>query len=211
MITQSVYEAYLGHLLAGRRHACVQIVQNLLDSDIDIKQLYTDLFQRSLYQVGQMWERNQISVAREHLATAITESALNLVYPTLFADSQVGKKAIISCSANEFHQIGGKMVADILEINGWDGYFLGANTPIGELLAFIDEIQPDMVGLSLSIYFNLPALKSTIAAIQAEFSNMDILIGGQAFHWGGLDAIKAYPNVEYLPSLNSLEKLIGSN
>jgi hypothetical protein len=26
--------------------------------------------------------------------------------------------------ANEYHQIGGKMVADIFELNGWRGYFV---------------------------------------------------------------------------------------
>ncbi len=208
MIDQAQYQNYLEHLLAGRRHECAQIVQQLLDERIVIKRLYTDLFQRSLYQVGQLWENNQISVAKEHLATAITESLLTLVYPMLFADRQAHKKAVISCVANEFHQIGGKMVADIFEMNGWDGYFLGANTPIAELISFIDETKPDLLGLSLSIYFNLPALKRAIEAIRAEYPDLLILTGGQAFRWGGIDSLKAYPNVEYLPSLDSLENLI---
>ena len=118
MIDESVYENYLTALLAGRRSECHSIVQRLLDEDIDLKKLYTDLFQRSMYRVGELWENNRITVANEHLSTSITESLLNLAYPSIFARERIGRKVVISCAVNEFHQIGGKMVANIFEFNG---------------------------------------------------------------------------------------------
>mgnify|MGYP006300613683 FL=1 len=154
-ITETIYEEYVDHLLSGNKVPCHQIVHQLIDMGTDIRALYEDLFQRSLYQVGELWENNRISVAHEHLATSITESLLLLVYPRLFAAEHIGRKAIISCSVNEFHQIVGKMVADMFELNGWDGYFLGANTPSGDLIQMIEEFEPDVVCLSLSIYENM--------------------------------------------------------
>ena len=205
MITKQLYESYLDLLLAGNRAKCSRLVQDLLDRKIDIKDLYLDLFQQSLYQVGELWEYNKLSVAKEHLATAITESLLSLVYPRLFKAKPTSKKAIISCAANEYHQVGGKMVADIFELNGWDGYFLGANTPIDQMIALIDEMKPDLVGLSLSIYFNLPSLKAGIEAIRSNFTQLDIIVGGRAFHSGGTQALKPYAATHYLESLNELE------
>lgn len=210
MISDQVYKEYFNLLLQGKRVGCSQIVQDLLDQGVEIKSLYTDLFQKSLYAVGELWELNRISVAKEHLATAITEGLLNLTYPRLFKgerDKQ-GKKIVISCAANEFHQIGGKMVADLFELHGWDGYFLGANTPVIEMLEYIQETKPDLVGLSLSVYFNFASLKTGLEAIRSNFANMDIFVGGQAFRWGGIDAIKQYSGTEYIPSLNALEKSI---
>ena len=125
MIEERLYQDYLKALLAGKRKQCRDMVQGLLDANIELKTLFTNLFQRSMYEVGELWENNRITVANEHLATSITESLLNLTYPVLFAADRSGKKAVISCSANEFHQVGGKMVADIFELNGWDGHFLG--------------------------------------------------------------------------------------
>lgn len=187
MITESLYLNYLDLLISGNKNACSRIVQDLIDQDIDIKVLYSELFQKSLYAIGALWESNKITVAKEHLVTSITEGLLNLVYPRLFDNDtpRKDKKVVISCAANEFHQIGGKMVADIFELNGWDGHFLGANTPVDHLLGHIQEFHPDVVGLSLSVYFNLPALKSGIEAIQGSFPNLDIFVGGQAFLWGG--------------------------
>ena len=208
MIEERLYQEYLKALLAGKRKQCRDVVQRLLDANIELKTLFTGLFQRSLYEVGELWENNRITVANEHLATSITESLLNLVYPALFAADRSGKKAVISCSANEFHQVGGKMVADIFELNGWDGHFLGANLPYEDLTRFIQEVQPDVVGLSLSILANQDHLKRGIEVVRTDFPKVDLLIGGQAFRWGRIDAIQRYPGTEYIPSLDELEKLI---
>jgi len=210
MINETTYNDYLKALLAGKRTDCQKIVLDLLDAKIEIKELYSHLFQQSMYRVGELWENNRISVANEHLATSITESLLNLVYPALFATDRIGKKAVISCSANEFHQVGGKMVADILELNGWDGFFLGANTPHDDMMQYIQDNKPDLVGLSLSILSNIENLKKGIEVIRTDFPNMDLLIGGQAFRWGGLDMIKKYAGTEYISNLAELESAIKS-
>ena len=160
--------------------------------------------------MGELWETNRISVAKEHLATAITEGLLNLTYPRLFerTSNQSRKTSVISCAANEFHQIGGKMVADLFELNGWNGHFLGANTPVDHMLEYIQETKPELVGLSLSVYFNIESLKKGVEAIRTNFKNLDIFVGGQAFRWGGRDIIKRYTGTEYIPSLDALEKSI---
>lgn len=209
MIEEHLYQDYLKVLLAGKRKRCRDIVQHLLDAHIELKTLFTDLFQRSMYEVGELWENNRITVANEHLATSITESLLNLAYPVLFAADSIGKKAVISCSANEFHQVGAKMVADIFELNGWDGHFLGANLPPEDMARFIQKVQPDVVGLSLSILANLDHLKRGIEVLRTDFPKLDLLVGGQAFRWGGIDAIKRYPGTEYIQSLEDLEKMIN--
>jgi methanogenic corrinoid protein MtbC1 len=208
MIEERLYQGYLKALLAGKRRQCRNMVQSLLDANIELKVLFVDLFQRSMYEIGELWENNRITVANEHLATSITESLLNLAYPALFGAEHKGKKAVISCSANEFHQIGGKIVADIFELNGWDGHFLGANLPNEDLSRFIEEVQPDVVGLSLSIIANLGNLKRGVEVIRTDFPGLDLLIGGQAFRWGGIDVIKRYPGTEYISSLDELENLI---
>ena len=205
MITEELYSHYLQGLLSGDKSRCLDIVRDLLDRDIAVKTLYLDLFQRSMYEVGSLWEMNKVSVAVEHLATCITESLFSLVYPCIFSAEHIGKKAIISCVANEYHQIGGKMVADMFELHGWDGYFLGANTPINALLQMIEDKQPDLVGLSLSIYFNMPNLYEVLDQLRTAFPQMPVIVGGQAFCWGGRDIGRRYAGVTHIASLNDLQ------
>ena len=204
-IENELYLTYLHSLLQGDRGTCLNIVTTLLSDKIEIREIYTDLFQKSMYRVGELWEINEISVAREHLATSITENMLNITYPHLFTGRQSAEKAIISCTANEYHQLGGKMVADIFELHGWDTHFLGVNTQINDLLTFIDAIKPDLIGLSLAVYFNIAALEATLETLHAHFNNLDILVGGHAFIWGGTRVLKKYPGTSYVESLAQLE------
>jgi methanogenic corrinoid protein MtbC1 len=206
MITEELYSKYMHGLLAGNRRVCHDVVTSLLDQDIDIKDLYVHLFQRSLYKVGELWETNQISVATEHIATAITEGVLSLIYPKIFEADHTGQKAVIACVPNEFHQIGAKMVADTFELNGWDGHFVGANTPTHELMKLIRENDPDVIALSLSIYFNLSNFEKMITEIRAEFPETPIWVGGQAFRWGGEDVIAKFQNTQFINSLHAMER-----
>ena len=97
------------------------------------------------------------------------------------------------------------MVADIFELHGWDAHFLGVNTLVKEFLKCIDEIQPDVIGLSLAVYSNIPALQATLEAIHSNFKGIDILVGGHAFAWGGVGVLKKYPGSNYFESLAQLE------
>lgn len=208
MITEEGYRTYLAALLAGEHRSCNGFVSDQLKRGVEIKTLYLDLFQRSLYEIGQLWERRKISVAVEHMASAITESLLTLAYPAIFSAEHTERSAVISCVANEYHQIGGKMVADIFELHGWHGHFVGANTPKSDLLQIIDGKQPEIVGLSLSVYFNLPVLIDAIETVSARWPDKQILVGGQAFRYGGTMALCEYKNVRYVASLDDLESLL---
>lgn len=204
------YARYLGSLLQGERQACLGIVREFISRGVPLKEIYLGLFERSMYQVGELWETNAISVATEHVATAITESAMALLHPLIFATEHHGRKAVVSCVANEYHQIGGKMVADMFEFHGWDGYFLGANSPVGALAALVAEKQPDVVCLSLTLYANLPALVRHIKTIHEHFPDIRIIVGGQALRWGGHELLTALPNVLLIRSLDELENFIRS-
>jgi methanogenic corrinoid protein MtbC1 len=204
IITENIYQEYRNNLLSGKRQPCSLIVQDLLDRNCDILDLYVNLFQRSLYEVGELWEQNKISVAVEHLATSITSNLMNLVYPTLFTKEKTGKKAVVSCVTNEYHQIGGRMVADIIEIFGWDSYFLGANLPGQDLIHFIEDKNPDLLALSLALHSNMPHLLDLLEEINCRFEHLNVLVGGQAFRWGGKDECSTYPNVRYIENLEKL-------
>ena len=53
---------------------------------VSIKIIYEKLFKISLYKIGELWEYNKISVATEHLASAIVESILNENYLQIISE-----------------------------------------------------------------------------------------------------------------------------
>lgn len=208
MIAEETYQNYLAHLLAGDRADCTRIVEQLRADSTPIKELYLHLLQRAMYEVGRQWETHQISVAVEHLATSITETLLSLIYPDVFAVDRVGKSAVVACVANEYHQLGGKMVADFFELHGWDCAFLGGNTPIEDLVEMLQERTPDLLGLSVSLAPQRAIAKEVLRRVRAIRADQRILLGGQAFAPDGGEELNEDPHVMYVPSLDELERII---
>lgn len=199
---------FLRSLLAGNRGECSRIIHDHLNNQLSIPDVYEKVIRNSLYEIGELWELNKISVATEHLASAIVESILNELYLTIMHNDNSKKRVVVACAENEFHQIGIKMVNDVFEMNGWNSFFLGANTPTIELISFVEFINPYMLAISLSIYSHIPILERMIQKIRDDMPEMTILVGGQAFQRGGQDVIANYPNVVYLPDLNSIDSFI---
>lgn len=204
-IPTELYQQFLGHLIKGEKSACGDIVDALIKNGTKIKTIYNQLFRDSLYEVGHKWEKNEISVATEHLATALTENLMNKLYPYLFSQEHKNRKAIITSGANEYHQIGGRMVADIIELNGWDSYYLGANTPLLELMRMIEDKKPDIVGISISMFYNLPKLREYFAQLHRHFPELDIIVGGHAFTMSRDNILSDFPTVKQINTLDALE------
>lgn len=196
------------YLLAGDRQGCRAVVEQLLAGGISVLSLYQDIYQQALYLIGELWEQNKISVAREHIATSIVESLLSLTFPLICNATPTGKQVVVACTWHELHQLGARMVADIMEMHGWDTHFLGANTPIESLVHLLHELRPQLLCLSLSTQLNFSSLLETIHQVRVVCPTLPIAVGGQAFRWGGSDRLAQLEGVQHVASLGQLEEMI---
>ncbi len=200
-------------LAAGRQGACRATVAEVLARGVPVRQVYRDLFEAALHEIGRRWERGQVSVAVEHRATAIVEELLALAYPSALARARGDRRAVVSCAADEFHQVGGRIVADTLEHLGWQVDFLGAGSPPERLAEQVRRRRPDLVALSVSIADHLPGAERAVAAVRAEDGEVAILVGGQAFEAGGIDGpawAARLRGVRHVGSLEALEALVSA-
>ncbi len=186
-------------LLANRVSASQRIMKAVQQDEIPVRDIYLQVFQPCQREVGLLWQTGKISVAQEHFCTAVTQLCMSQLYPYIFAENRSGHVAVITCAQGELHEIGVRMVADLLEMNGWDAFYLGANTPVQSVLEFVEEKQPELVGISATITANLTQVKGLIAQIrQLEKRQICIMVGGYPFNvapdlWRELKA-DAYAN-----------------
>ncbi len=73
------------------------------------------------------------------------------------------------------------MVADLFELHGWRGYFLGANAPLNDVLKLIDQKRPHAVALSVTVTFALHEVLDAARRIHEAFPKVPILVGGEAW------------------------------
>ncbi|MDY0269560.1 cobalamin B12-binding domain-containing protein [Trichloromonas sp.] len=174
---------FLQAILAGRRDAAVNVVLEALDNGHDLRDLYVEIFQKALYEVGRLWEANRITVADEHLATAVTQYVVARAYERLPTAETHRGRAIITGVQGELHQVGANMVADLLEADGWDVRFLGTDMPAGDILTMTRDHQAELLGISATMLFNLPQVIALVERLRAELGTAAprIILGGGAF------------------------------
>jgi len=157
----------------------------------------TRLFQPALYAIGLMWQRNEITVAQEHLASAIAQNVLAQLYAAADFDPSSDRKALFAAAPENQHILGLRMVSDAFELAGWSVQYLGANTPTEALMAHVDTWRPEVVGLSASLVQHLSAVKEAVSALRDAFETQcpSILVGGipinqieNIWRWTGADA-----------------------
>ncbi len=142
------------------------------------------IIQQAQERIGELWQRNEISIAQEHLATAISQLALAHLFPRARRARPLGKKALVACVEGELHDFPARLAADQLELAGFEVLFLGANVPTDSLVSMVRSAEPDLLALSCTMSFHLPAVRSAISAVKdATGGKLPVLVGGHAFTW----------------------------
>jgi methanogenic corrinoid protein MtbC1 len=177
-------QQYLDALLRGERQAASRLILDAVDRGIEIKEIYLHVFQRTQQEIGRLWQMNQVSVAQEHYCTAATQLIMSQLCPHIFTMERVGRQMVAACVGGELHELGIRMVADFFEMDGWDTYYLGANTPAESVVDAIIEREATLIAVSATMTFHIRDVTSMIAQIRASRagSKTKILVGGYPFN-----------------------------
>lgn len=120
-IRQSYFLDFYNNLVDGNKDKCSDIVQSLLEEGADLKNIYVELFQTSLYRIGKLWDHNELSVPEEHMATQITEALVSKFAPLSPVNPKW--KVVVTCIDKEFHDLGARMISHVFEmanlLSGW--------------------------------------------------------------------------------------------
>jgi methanogenic corrinoid protein MtbC1 len=177
-------QRYLAAQLAGdRREALRLLVDEGLLRGIPLQDIHLKVIQPAQYEIGRLWQENRISVAQEHLATAISQLALSHLYRHLPRDPSNGKVVMLACVEGELHEVGARVASDFLEMAGFDVRFLGANVPTSHLVRMVRDQTPHLLALSVTMTYHLPALRTALEQVRAAAPKLPIAVGGLAFTW----------------------------
>ena len=186
---------YLDSLLKADRMAASQVITKAVEEGTSIKDIYLSIFQASQHEIGRLWQTGRINVAQEHYCTAATQVIMSQLYPYVFRTPKNGHRMVATCVNGELHELGIRMVADFFEMDGWDTYYLGANTPTKSLLESLGQFEAELLCISATINYNISALADLVTAVRksADASRLKIMVGGRPFDlapdlWGKIGA-----------------------
>ncbi len=174
---------YLETVLSGRCDDARNIVTQVAETGVSVPEIYEQILEPAQIEVGRMWHAGEINVADEHLASATTQSVMSLLRPRFAAKPKNGKRVIATSAAGDLHEIGVRMVADYFEIDGWNVFYLGANTPSVDVLEMLKSHKAELLALSVSTSRRIREVGELIEALRAdnECAQAKVLVGGGPF------------------------------
>jgi methanogenic corrinoid protein MtbC1 len=170
-------------LAAHDRPAAIAAALDAVDSgDVSIEDLYRQL-SGMLVEIGAAWQRGESEVWQEHFATSvvrtIVESCALRVEAAAPADRT--KTILFVAPADEFHDLGLRMLADRFTLAGWRAQILGANVPLSQILEATLALGADAVALSASTHFHRTKLRAYTDALATQRPDVRVWVGGPAF------------------------------
>lgn len=176
-------QKYLKTLLSADRQQSSFLITNAVKDGIPIKNIYLHIFQPVQWEIGRLWQLNEINVAQEHYATAVTQLVMSQLYPYIFDVNKNGHSLIATCVGGELHEVGIRMVADFFEMAGWDTFYLGANMQTQGIIDSILERRVQVLAISATLLIHIKHVKRMITAIRnSSAADVKILIGGYVFN-----------------------------
>jgi DNA-binding transcriptional MerR regulator len=124
-------------------------VLDRLLSTLTVETVLREVVLPYLRQLGERWESGAVGVAQEHFAS-------NVIRGRLASMGQGwghghGPRAVLACVPGELHDIALLAFGIVLNRNGWRVEYLGANTPVADLVDLAGRTNPDVVVLAAAI------------------------------------------------------------
>ncbi len=156
-------------------------------------QLYEQVMMPVMMYIGDLWQKGQISVAKEHYITNMLFSVISGLKVKLYHGNTEGfqiyekRRAICLSLASEPHTLGLRMIADYFELLGFKAYYLGSNVPTSSLIHMIEEVKPEVLAISATMDYHIDTLINLVQVIRNEerikskLDKLKIVVGGQGF------------------------------
>jgi methanogenic corrinoid protein MtbC1 len=177
-------EEFQTALLGGDRRGAGALLDRCLDQGHGLVDIELHVIQPAMYEIGLKWQNNQVTVAQEHLATAISQSVMTQGLLQSRVPASNGKRVLLACVEGNNHAMGLQMVADAFQLAGWEVQFLGASVPTNALLHYLGQFKPDLLGLSISFAQQLPVAKDIIQRLARSppAGRPAVIVGGLAIN-----------------------------
>lgn len=174
---------YLEAILEGNRAAAESIILTEQQAGAAVADIFEQILAPAQQRLGWMWHRGEISVADEHFGSATTQSVMSQLRLHFQRLPSKGRSVVATSTPGDLHEIGMRMVADLFEIDGWHVTFLGANTPIADVVELLERRRFDLLALSVSTALTLRDAGALIEAIRgtSATASTKVLIGGPPF------------------------------
>ena len=183
MNKEAILEHYMRALLTGDRNQCRTVIEETLQGGMTAHQVYMDIIWPIMVDIDKLYRKDKIDSAQEAFASRINRTIINQLQNKLPRRPVKNKKVAIVTEASEQAELGGQMINDLFESDGWNTRFLGGTVNNDDIMSFVHSYGPDVLLLYGFNGKDAPAIRKLIDIIRGvnAFPEMRIMLSGGIF------------------------------
>jgi methanogenic corrinoid protein MtbC1 len=156
----------------------------------------------TLEDIGHGWSERSVSVAQEHMATAVFRRLLGWLLD-VYQVRDAAHRLVVATPPGETHELGALMAAVIAAADAWGVTYLGADLPVDELLSAVGQAEADAVALSIVNPGSAPRLLTALRQVREGLPSRVVLLLGGA----GAPRVQAELDMDGVELIDSLAEL----
>jgi len=183
MLRQNTLEKYLQRLLTGERATCRAVIEETLQSGVPANNVYMDIIWPIMVEIDRLYSQDKIDSAQKAFATRINRTIVDQLQNKLPRKPPRSKKIVVCSSPDQQAELGGQMVTDLFESDGWEARFLGGDVNNDDILAFVHSYNPDILllyGIGPKAAPEVRKLIDSVKTVNAR-PDMKIMLSGGVF------------------------------
>jgi len=156
-----------------------------------VEAVCTQVLQRGMSEIGNLWYENRASVQQEHFAAGLAMRRLDALLSASPAPTR-NLTLIVGCAADEWHAFTPLLLSLFLRRRGLNIIYLGANVPAEQFSNTVKNTKTDLVILVAQQLITAATLQQT--ALMLSSQNIPVAFGGRIFnlHPNLPDSISGY-------------------
>ena len=175
-----IAEAYRAAVIDGDARAAERVVSEAIDAGMGQAAIDDRIIAPAMHHVGTLWERGELSVAEEHLATEISFRVLALQREAFrVASDRASRQVMLAAVEDEYHVLGLEMAGKLLAEAGFDVRWLGADLPVDTLRALVHRHRPDVFGFTATMPSAHQLLPTAVEEVRRGSRTTSVIVGGQ--------------------------------
>jgi methanogenic corrinoid protein MtbC1 len=180
MIVERLFEA----LINGDRAWSRSIVDEVMRQGATAEELVTDIYWPTYEMIANLFRNDQLSTLAHHMATRLLRTLCDQAALAFDVRPANGRRVFAVCGPTDADELAAQMATDLLEREGFAISFAGGGIANDEILAHVQENQPNALLLFASAPSDLPCVRELIDTMHeiGACRQTQVVVGGGVFN-----------------------------
>jgi corrinoid protein of di/trimethylamine methyltransferase len=182
-MTEELFKKMAQSVLDGDTDAAIALAKQAIASGINPLEAITNGFVSGVNQVGENFACGQAFLPELVMAGEAMKAAVSTLEPEMQKRGLERKmlgKVVLATVEGDIHEIGKSLVGTMLSASGFQVFDLGVDVPAEKIIAKIQEVDADLVGLSALLTTTMVKQKEVIEELDklGLRKKVKVMVGG---------------------------------